>query len=113
MNSPTYPIGIDRLQLHESRTFIQATRYIERREPASPDTLVPLKPSVWNETELNDAILTLCDEIPAARMAACWRAREHCRQSTPRGTLESLLSEMRVTLRRDVASHGSPLAVAA
>jgi hypothetical protein len=73
----------------------------------------PVSPSAWNETELDDAILTLCDEIPAARMVACWRALEHCRQWTPRGTPASLLAAMRVTLRHDMALHEGTFAAAA
>src|SRR5687767_4568093 len=73
----------------------------------------PLTPPIWNETELTDAILTVCDEIPDTRMVACWRALEHCRRSTPHGTPESLLAAVRDTLRRDLASHGSALSTAA
>jgi hypothetical protein len=69
-------------------------------------------PSAWNETELTEAILTVCDETPAARMVACWRTLEHCRRWTPHGTPESLVAAMRETLHRDIGSSETAHAVA-
>jgi hypothetical protein len=62
-----------------------------------------LSSPVWTEAELDESILTLCDEFPDARMATCSRAVEHCRQSTPRGTPEMLLTAMRGALQREEA----------
>lgn len=58
----------------------------------------------WTEAELDEAILKLCDEFPHARMAACSRAIEYCRRSTPRDTPEMLLTAMRGALQRDEGS---------
>jgi hypothetical protein len=73
----------------------------------------PLNASAWNEAELTDAILVVCDEIPYAPMAACWRALEHSRHSTPRGTQQSLIAAMGATLRHDMRTHGTGFAAAA
>ena len=59
-------------------------------------------PTTWNETELTDAIVTVCDENPSAPMVACWRVLDHCRRSTPHGSPESLRAAMRVKLRSDL-----------
>ena len=59
--------------------------------------------TAWTEAELDEAILTLCGEFPNARMAACSRALEYCRQSTPRGRPEMLLTAMRGALQREEA----------
>lgn len=85
----------------------------EPPEQAHRGVMESVKPSEWNETELTNAILTLCDEFPIPRMVACWRAVEHCRQWTPRGTPESLLVAMRETLRRDLAVSEKPIVAAA
>ncbi|HVS52373.1 MAG TPA: hypothetical protein VHD62_08460 [Opitutaceae bacterium] len=73
----------------------------------------PVATSSWTEAELDESILTLCDELPSARMAACSRAVEHCRRWTPRGTPESLLGAMREVLRRDMESQRNLLRPAA
>jgi hypothetical protein len=65
----------------------------------------PNQDSAWTDGELDEAILGLCDEFPRAGMAACSRALEHCRKSTPRGTSQSLVAAMRGHLRRDVESR--------
>lgn len=67
----------------------------------------------WSETELTDAIVTVCDESHFAPMLACWRALEHCRRFTPRGTPESLRSAMRTKLRDSMASPAGALRAAA
>jgi hypothetical protein len=59
----------------------------------------------WTDAELDTAILVLCDENPPVRMVTCWRALEHCRRHTPRGTPASLLVEMRHVLRLDMQTH--------
>lgn len=59
--------------------------------------------TAWTEAELDEAILTLCGEFPNARMAACARAIEYCRHSTPRGGPEILLMAMRGSLQREEA----------
>ena len=74
---------------------------------------VPNRQSPWTEVELDDSILTLCVEFPDAKMAACSRALEHCRRSTPPGTADSLLSAMRDTLRRDADAGAVAFASAA
>jgi hypothetical protein len=79
---------------------------------SDPPAFIPGLPSAWNDAELNEAILTLCDEIPDARMLACWRALQHCR-TIPRGTAESLLVAMRESLRRQIGSTEHPFAVVA
>jgi hypothetical protein len=71
---------------------------------ANPDDAAPVAWSAWTERELDESILRLCDEFPDVRMAACSRALEHCRRSTPRGTRESLLTAMRDTLRLEMQS---------
>jgi hypothetical protein len=68
--------------------------------------------SGWTDTELTDAALLLCDELPATRMLACWRAVEYCRRTTPRGTPESLLDGMRTALREKLEINRSYLAAA-
>jgi hypothetical protein len=60
----------------------------------------------WTDAELDSAILVLCNEIPPVRMVACWRALEHCRRYTPRGTTASLLADMRLALRVDTDQPG-------
>lgn len=62
-----------------------------------------LSSPVWTEVELDESILTLCDEFPEVRMAECSRAVEHCRRSTPRGTPEMLLTAMRGALQHEQA----------
>lgn len=57
----------------------------------------------WSDAELDESILILCDEFPDARMAACSRAVEHCRRTTPRGTPDTLLTAMRTALQRERA----------
>lgn len=64
--------------------------------------------SQWTETELDESILTLCDEFPDARLVAFARAVEHCRRTIPRGTPDSLVAAMRDTLRGDAESQGPP-----
>jgi hypothetical protein len=61
--------------------------------------------SAWSEAELEDAILKLCEEFPDARMAALARALEQARQSTPRGSIDSLRSAMRQMLQHDKESQ--------
>ena len=70
-------------------------------------------PTVWNETELTDAIETVCDEMPSAPMVACWRVLDHCRRSTPHGSPESLRTAMRVKLRSDLAPSARVVGAAA
>lgn len=88
---------------HHSRTNDFAAFYLWR----SADTGIAsgMEPSspVWTAEELDESILTLCDEFPEARMTACSRAVEFCRQSTPRGTSEMLLAAMRGALQREQA----------
>jgi hypothetical protein len=124
LKSLIFPAPTDRWSDHGSGRLMEETDPPDRREPAidaagtRPDispqeeqsSLVPVARSEWNDAELNTAILTLCDEIPGARMVSCWRALDHCRRSTPRGTPESLLAEMRETLRRDIETQQSVLA---
>jgi hypothetical protein len=59
----------------------------------------------WTNHDLDRCILALCVEFPDARMSACSRAVEHCRQNTPPGTLESLLEAMRAELHADPQSR--------
>jgi hypothetical protein len=73
----------------------------------------PLNPSAWNEAELTDAIVSVCDEMPSAPMLACWRTLEHCRQSIPRGSPESLRAAMREKLRGVMGSPANVLVSAA
>jgi hypothetical protein len=61
--------------------------------------------SNWSDEELDACILTLCAEFPDARMTACSRALEHCRSTTPYGTIDSLVSAMRHQLRGDPESQ--------
>lgn len=56
----------------------------------------------WTNAELEQSILTLCDEIPDATMAVYSRALEYCRRVTPHGTAASLLVAMRHELRQEV-----------
>jgi hypothetical protein len=58
----------------------------------------PVSPSAWSDAELTEAIVTVCDESQFAPMLACWRALDHCRRLTPRGTTESLRAAMRARL---------------
>jgi hypothetical protein len=80
---------------------------------AAGDDSAPQLEFAWTDTELDDSIVTVCDEFPDALMAACSRALEHCRQSTPRGTPASLLTAMRDRLRLDVESGRRVLPAAA
>ena len=56
----------------------------------------------WSDADLDESILSLCDEIPDARMSVCSRALEYCRRSVPHGTRESLLNAMRQELRYEI-----------
>lgn len=69
--------------------------------------------SAWTNAELDESILKLCDEFPAAQMAECSRALEHCRRFTPHGPPESLLPAMREILRQDMEVRRMVYAAAA
>jgi hypothetical protein len=73
----------------------------ERKRAIEEAGRTPDPSSQWSATELDDAILALCDDVPRPRMVACWHALEHCRRNTSRGTATSLLTEMRLALRMD------------
>lgn len=64
-----------------------------------------LSSAIWTDSELDESILTLCDEFPAARMAACARAVEYCRRRTPHGSPEMLLVAMRGALQHEEAGQ--------
>jgi hypothetical protein len=65
---------------------------------------MPFNYAEWTDTELDDAIVKLCEEFPDARMSDLSRTLEHCRRTTPRGSPESLLAAMRAALRQGVPS---------
>jgi hypothetical protein len=55
----------------------------------------------WTDGQLDDAILTLCDEYPRAPIHSYSCAVEYCRREVPTGTLAALLIAMRDRLRLD------------
>jgi hypothetical protein len=69
--------------------------------------------SEWSKTELDDSILSLCDEFPEARMTSCSRALEHCRRCTPRSTPEALRAAMREILKLEMTTQRSAFPIAA
>ena len=66
--------------------------------------MAPAAPA-WTDLELDESILQLCDEFPDLTMAACARALEYCRQTTPRGSPETLLTAMREALQLQAAAR--------
>lgn len=86
-----------------SHTNDFAAFYLWRSRDTEVAWKMELSSPVWTEAELDESILTLCDEFPEARMAACALAVEHCRRSTPRGTPEMLRTAMRGALQHERA----------
>ena len=101
------------IQPHDAALIPVTAVGSEERQRLISETVFTDEPlSQWTPAELDTAILALCDELPQPRMVACWRALEHCRLHTRRGTAAYLVAEMRHVLRTETVNQAESVLAA-